>query len=83
MSGGHWNYSGYRIQEALASIAEDPDVIERFPRLADALDKLADTLYRIEHALDWDLSSDESIENDAEYQSKALAALRAAIGDVE
>lgn len=83
MSGGHFQYSGFKIQEALDAIAEDAEVMKRFPSLVVLLSRLGETLYAMEHDLDWDLSSDSHIEDDVKYEEKVIwslldAAMRAA-----
>ena len=75
MSGGHWDYSGFRIQMALEDIAEDEEVKKRFPNLAKALDLLGDALYDMEHELDYDLSSDSHIEDDEKWEKDMLLRL--------
>ena len=76
MSGGHWEYSGYKIQDALEAIAEDKEVQSRFPRLAKTLDKLAYVLYNIEHDLDWDISCDSEIKRDDKWERGVLREIR-------
>ena len=75
MSGGHWNYSGFRIQDELHTIAEDPDVQERFPALSTLLLALGDAIYKIEKEIDWDLSSDSHIPDDPAFEAQALWAI--------
>ena len=79
MSGGHFDYVGARIRDGLEEIANNEEVQTRFPQLAIRLRDLASVLYDLEHDLDWDLSGDTGIENDAEFEAHALAWL----GDVE
>ena len=75
MSGGHWEYSGFGIQEALQLIANDPSVQERWPLLSHVFNKLAPLLYRIEHEIDWDLSGDSKIESDGQFDLVAVGAI--------
>lgn len=83
MSGGHWDYQGFKLKDILEQIGNDPQVKERFPKLAGILPKLGDILYEMEHDLDWDLSHDQYIENDKAFESKIIASLRDATGDHE
>lgn len=59
MSGGHWDYSGIKLERILLSIGQDAAVRERFPLLARTLEALGPTLWQIEHDLDWDLSCEQ------------------------
>ncbi len=75
MSGGHWNRLGFKIQDALDTIATDNEVVERFPTLAKILDELGHVLYDIEHDLDWDLSGDSYIKDDQRWEDEAIWSL--------
>ncbi len=75
MSGGHWDYSGSRLQDTLNTIAEDGAVQKRFPHLARTLRSIGDTLYQVEHDIDWDLSHDTPIHNDKVFETMALLQL--------
>ena len=79
MSGGHWQYLGFRLQENIESIALDSEVVSRWPMTAQVLERLAPVLYRIEHEMDWDISADSVIENDAAFDAACVAALQAAV----
>lgn len=79
MSGGHWNYEGFKLKDVLEQIGNDPSVKERFPRLSAIFPKLANVLYEIEHDLDWDLSNDSAIENDKTFEGKAIADILEAV----
>lgn len=72
MSGGHFGYLGFKIQDALDTISTDPDVMERFPALAKILDELGPALYDIEHTIDWDFSGDSHIEDDRRWENEAI-----------
>jgi hypothetical protein len=80
MSGGHWDYSGSRIQLALEEIAEDERVRARFPALAKTLDHLSSILYDMEHDLDWDFSDDSYIPDDEVFERTVLRDIRNAEG---
>lgn len=67
MSGGHFGYGGFRIQQAMNAVAEDEDVKARWPKLAQMFEVLAEELYNLEHDIDWCLSGDTSIDDDAEF----------------
>jgi hypothetical protein len=68
MSGGHWQYSGARLGNALYEISEDPDVCTRWPAVGSLCAALAYALYGAERAMDWDLSGDAHIEDDGAFQ---------------
>ena len=72
MSGGHWDHSGYKLQDILITIAEDEAVKARWPELGKLFDALGNVFYDIEHDLDWDLSSDSSIKDDRQFSDAAI-----------
>ena len=72
MSGGHWDYVGSRLQMILEEIGADVTVKHRFPRLAALLCDLGPVFYRIEYELDWDLSGDTAIGDDAQFENQAI-----------
>lgn len=71
MSGGYWNYTGFKIQQNLQSVAEDESVRERWPIISKIFSPLSDILYDIEHNMDWDLSGDSRIEEDESFDRAA------------
>ena len=75
MSGGHWNYGQHQMESFLNDVARDSAVKERFPKLAKRFEELASALGKVAHDLDWDLSYDSTIKDDAEFEDKALLAL--------
>lgn len=79
MSGGHWDYSGYEIQRILERIGKDEEVSRRFPILSSVFVELADVLCNIEHELDYDLSDDTKLEDDAGFQAQAISKLLLAV----
>lgn len=81
MSGGHWNYAGFRLQDTLQEISGDETVKQRWPEIGEAFGRLADALYDIEHAMDWDICGDSMIEDDRTWQANAMERLRVAIHD--
>lgn len=77
MSGGHWNYSSLQLQEALESIGEDSVVQQRWPKTAEMFRALGAHLAALEHDMDWDISDDQSINDDGAFDHTAtLKALR-------
>lgn len=58
MSGGHWNYSQYKIEEMLGDVGGYGQVILSYPKTAAAFRRLSQVLGGIEHDLDWWLSGD-------------------------
>ena len=83
MSGGHWNYSGYRIQDELRIIAEDEQAGSRWPRLMAAFRYLGDALYNLEREMDYDLSSDSHIDDDRVFEEQALWQLGACVNKAQ
>jgi len=75
MSGGHWDYSGWKIDEMLSTIGKDPEVVRRWPGIAEAYCRLGAILCAAEHDMDWALSGDTSIEDDHEFDSQFLGKL--------
>ena len=83
MSGGHWDYSGIRLQDILEIIATDEEMKTRWPDLAQLFGELGPILYDIEHDIDWDFSGDSSIKDDRKFSDAAIgkifeAAMKAA-----
>lgn len=76
MSGGHWNYDGFRMRNHLENIGTDKEVKKRFPKLAEVLRKLAAVLGDIDHDLDWDLSGDQSISIDKKFEERVIQKLQ-------
>ena len=79
MSGGHWNYSGFRIQDALVEISEDEEVKSRWPLIAGLFTDLGQFLHEIEHDMDWDLSSDSVIPDDTKFDKESVGKLLEAV----
>lgn len=80
MSGGHWDYNQYRVREILEGIGLDGQVIMRFPGLAHVFRILARDLEKIIHDLDWDLSCDTEIADDAAFEKAAIEKIMTALG---
>lgn len=76
MSGGHWNFSGYAIENMLYDIGKDGAVIKRFPGLSKIFISLGEALRDIEHDLDRDLSGDSHIDDDTEFERVSINKLR-------
>ena len=68
MSGGHWNYDGERIRDAMETIAFDTS--EQWPTVSQMFATLADVLSKAEHDMDWHLSGDTHIEDHAAFDKK-------------
>jgi len=75
MSGGHWDYVQQRIQNDLETVAQDPEVQQRWPMLAQMLGELSESLYETLRAMDWDLSYDSPIPDDTAFDQQAVEAL--------
>lgn len=72
MSGGHWDYSGFKLQNILENIAEDEEMKARWPDLAELFSDLGPVLYEIEHELDWHLSGDSIIKDNRKFSDAAI-----------
>ncbi len=79
MSGGNWESDPFLIQQGLDNIGEDEYTKEYFPKLAKVLVELANTLHKILHALDYDVSGDQLIRDKKAYQEYAIKLLSKAI----
>ena len=75
MSGGHWDYAGYKVQNTLLEISGDPDVRRRWPIIASAFGVMADLFFLAEHEMDDDLSGDIHIEDDATFDRGVVGAI--------
>lgn len=75
MSGGHWGYEEFKVLEVLERVGQDVAVKTRFPSLAIELQAVGALLHQIIHTLDYDLSGDASITDDAAFEKAALAQL--------
>lgn len=75
MSGGHWNHEEYKIQELLERVGTDTAIRERFPSLAIELQAMGSLLTKIVRDLDYDISGDTSIKDDAAFEREALRSL--------
>lgn len=76
MSGGHWDYEGFRMRNHLENISADREVKKRFPKLAKVLRGLAIVLGGIDHDLDWDLSFDQTIKDDKKFEERMIQKLQ-------
>ena len=72
MSGGHWQYAGGPIRDALFMLSEDSDLNVRWPRLAPLFASLAVAIYDAEREMDWDLSSDSHIDDDVAFEDRVI-----------
>src|SRR3990167_2125262 len=70
MSGGHWQYSGWKLQHTLERIAGDETVKARWPRIAQLFDAMAPILFEWRHEMDWDISSDSHIGDDDGFETR-------------
>jgi len=64
-----------KVRDMLQGIGGDEEVMRRWPLLSKLLDMLGDALYEIEHEMDWDVSSDSHIEDDAGFEARAVWSL--------
>jgi hypothetical protein len=66
MSGGHWNYKQYIVQDFLEDVSDS--TLRRFPKLSQVHSDMAILFKEIWHSLDWDFSGDKGIEDDQEFE---------------
>jgi hypothetical protein len=76
MSGGHFEYIQYQVEQALDEYAGDKQVQEDFPRLAVMFKKLRRNLGCILNDIDWHISSDSEIEDKKGFERDAIMAIR-------
>ncbi|MBM4055103.1 MAG: hypothetical protein FJ264_10640 [Planctomycetes bacterium] len=74
MSGGEWNYFHRRFVLELESFCED--IKERFPLLASKLLAKGKIVCEIINDIDYDVSGDETIPNDSDFQRKSIEKLK-------
>lgn len=72
MSGGHFDYVQSSLRDALEQIGEDAEVSQRWPALAAWCSAMAVPLYELVREIDFDLSSDTNIQNDLEFERRAI-----------
>jgi hypothetical protein len=75
MSGGRWSFAQTRIMGLLHEITDDDETAGRWLALHEVLWRLGDALY----VMDWDLSDDARIPDDAAWERQALERLRKAM----
>ncbi len=63
------------MRDHLEMLGHDPDVANRWPRIGALLAALAPILYEAEHDMDWDLSADSAIADDAAFQDRVCHAI--------
>lgn len=80
MSGGHWDYNHDIIEDELFKVAQDFEVIRRFPKLGSVLASLAVSLSEIVKEIDWDISGDASIDDDKRFQDESIKKLEKVVG---
>jgi len=61
VSGGHWQYMGYRIHDDLFTVSEDGDVAGRWPLICKTAAAFGTWFQAAEHEMDYDISGDTSI----------------------
>lgn len=79
MSGGHFSYSGARLEDELDNIARDLEVVDRFPELSKVLLEMGKILREMEHDMDWDFSGDKFIKNDRSFENEVLNKIFSAV----
>lgn len=72
MSGGHWDYSQFKIRDALEDVGKDGRVLLRFPKLSQIMRDFSTLFEQVIHDLDYDLSDDSYIDNDEKFEQKFI-----------
>lgn len=75
MSGGHWDYCQFRVRDHLNDVANDGEIIRRFPKVAQVLRGFAYLLEDTIHKLDYDISGDSEIEDDEKFEKQFIKEL--------
>jgi hypothetical protein len=73
MSGGQWNYFDQSFMFNLEDFCKD--IKKRFPELSKELKKQGKTLCGIIHDIDWDVSGDTEIKDDAKFEATSIKKL--------
>lgn len=76
MSGGHFNYMEYQLSDALKGIGNDEEAMKRWPLLCRLLREMADVTFESLKEIDYDLSGDSRIKDDAVLELKFLRSVR-------
>lgn len=79
MSGGHWEYGQDKIYIICEEVAEDEEVLERFPILAAYILRIGTMLKTIIKDIDWDISGDALIDNDKDFELRAILRIKEAL----
>lgn len=79
MSGGHWNYEGFKCVEHLKNIGNDGEVIQIVPKLAQVFRDLADIVEAVDYELDKHLSGGRIIEDIYKFELNFLSTVNKAI----
>lgn len=75
MSGGHWDCFGFKLEYGFEAIAEDETVKKRWPSIGELARSIGSELAKIEHDMDWDISGDSLIKDDAKWERERIGAL--------
>lgn len=59
MSGGRWDYAGYRVRTVLDAVAGDESAQKEWPVLCKLLKDLGPMIQRVERELDWFLTGED------------------------
>ena len=73
MSGGHWDRCGNLLDDLMQVIGQDEAVRRRWPQTAAVFRVLGPLLRQAEHEMDWDLSKDILIDDDAAFDEQTAA----------
>ena len=75
MSGGHWEYSHYKIKDMLDEIGMDGGLILKAPKLANIYRQLATLLENTTYELDYHFSGDTEITNWKAFEAEFVERL--------
>lgn len=77
MSGGHFDYVQYKIQNTIEDMKRDEAVKAlNMPKLENAIEAVGSWLHGVIHDLDWDISGDASIPDNTRYEEEQIAKLK-------
>ena len=75
MSGGHWDYVGYRIHDELRMIGTDEEAVEKWPVTTAMFAALSEVLHEAEHQMDYALSGDTESPSDLPMAERIVTAV--------
>lgn len=84
MSGGHFDYVQFTIQNALSDMERDQSLKDlNMPKLRTAILEVGEWLHNVIHDLDWDISGDATIKDKANYEADKIAKLKSIVKGIK